>query len=140
MENAEHLTMLSPPLQISMCLLVFVLDLSLHRFSLDKINLATFQKSFIVKEKTVNCWEFKGCGRELDGKNVSLYGLCPAAVDSTLDGIHGGKNGGRCCWVVKAVYNKNKKFGCRCTVDYTECHECNFYKLVQETTKLIVTA
>ncbi|MDU9050552.1 MAG: hypothetical protein Q3M30_17025 [Candidatus Electrothrix sp. Rat3] len=92
-----------------------------------------------MEENTVNCWEFKKCGREVNGENVLLYGLCSAAIDSSLDGIHGGKNGGRCCWVVKSVYNKDKKFGCRCTVDYIECHKCNFYELVKEETELIVT-
>jgi len=37
----------------------------------------------------MNCWEFNKCGREPGGDNVSEYGICPAARDTSLDGIQG---------------------------------------------------
>ena len=43
----------------------------------------------------INCWEFKGCGRESRGNNVSSLGVCPATVEIRAHGIHEGKNGGR---------------------------------------------
>lgn len=46
----------------------------------------------------LNCWEFKGCGREPGGNKVAELGVCPAATLSSADGIHGGRNGGRACW------------------------------------------
>lgn len=47
-----------------------------------------------------NCWEFKKCGREPGGRRVSELGVCPAAICSELDGVHGGRNAGRSCWVI----------------------------------------
>ncbi len=48
----------------------------------------------------LNCWEFKKCGREPGGKKAAELGICPSTVAADLDGIHGGKNAGRACWVV----------------------------------------
>ncbi len=48
----------------------------------------------------LNCWEYKKCGREPGGKKAGELGVCPAATNADLDGVHGGKNGGRSCWVV----------------------------------------
>lgn len=47
-----------------------------------------------------NCWEYKKCGREPGGINVPELGVCIAATETMLDGVHGGKNGGRACWAV----------------------------------------
>jgi hypothetical protein len=47
-----------------------------------------------------NCWEFKKCGREPGGKKAAELGICPSTIATDLDGIHGGKNAGRACWVV----------------------------------------
>jgi len=48
----------------------------------------------------MNCWEFKSCGREPNGKNIKEYGVCPAAAEKHANGINRGKNGGRCCWAI----------------------------------------
>ena len=45
-----------------------------------------------------NCWEFKKCGREHNGTNVDEKGVCPAVTSKKVHGVHGGSNGGRCCW------------------------------------------
>ncbi|MBI4823564.1 MAG: hypothetical protein HY805_04960 [Nitrospirae bacterium] len=78
-----------------------------------------------------NCWEFKGCGREPGGKNAEKLGVCPATTDTRLDGIHGGKNAGRACWVVAGTFCKGevqgtfaKKFG--------DCLKCDFFQLVRK--------
>ncbi|MHC4670677.1 MAG: two-CW domain-containing protein [Planctomycetota bacterium] len=52
----------------------------------------------------LNCWEATSCGREPGGANVSEFGLCPATTDTSVDGINGGKNGGRICWTVVGTF------------------------------------
>lgn len=47
-----------------------------------------------------NCWEVKRCGREPGGARARELGVCPAATTTSLHGVHGGKNGGRACWVL----------------------------------------
>lgn len=47
-----------------------------------------------------NCWEVKKCGRQPGGSLVLDLGICPAALNSSLEGIHGGDKCGRACWVV----------------------------------------
>ena len=47
-----------------------------------------------------NCWEFKKCGRESQGPNAEELGVCQAYLENKLDGVHGGMNAGRSCWVV----------------------------------------
>ncbi len=91
----------------------------------------------MMKEKDLNCWEFKRCGREPGGENVILYGVCPAATDERADGIHNGKNGGRCCWVMASKNRLKGTFGC-CSGGLDECRECDFYKMVKRDTELLV--
>ena len=78
-------------------------------------------------EKKLNCWEFKECGREVGGTNADLRGVCPAAEAHLADGIHGGKSGGRCCWVTAAA----KLGGC-----FDTCSSCDFYRLVRQEERL----
>ena len=51
-----------------------------------------------------NCWEFKRCGREPGGSKAAEFGVCPAAMDASSDGLYGGKNRGRICWVVMGTF------------------------------------
>ena len=75
--------------------------------------------------KNENCWESKRCGRGPDGKND-----CPAAKDSTLNGVHGGVNAGRACWVAAGSY-----CGSTVTGDFArqmkDCLRCDFYKTIE---------
>ncbi len=87
----------------------------------------------------LNCWEFKECGREPNGKNVSLYGVCPVAIESRLDGVHDGRNGGRCCWLAKYYLFKNN-ISAECSCGFPDSLECNFYCTVKNSTKLLVEA
>ena len=59
----------------------------------------------------MNCWEFLKCG---------LRGKCKASTYKLLDGVHGGTNGGRACWVVKATL-------CGTVHSKKNCQECEFY-------------
>ncbi len=54
--------------------------------------------------KKPNCWEYKKCGREPDGKNVDELGVCPAAADTSFDQINSGTCGGRFCWAVAGTF------------------------------------
>ena len=79
--------------------------------------------------KKLNCWEVQKCGREPGGHAVANQGPCPAAVESTLHGVHGGQNSGRTCWVLAGTFCSGQVVG---TVarKLANCSECPFYKLV----------
>jgi hypothetical protein len=77
-----------------------------------------------------NCWEFKKCGREPGGVKINESGICPAATDTSSDGINRGKNGGRICWSVAGIFSKfiNGTFAFK----ECSCVNCDFFRLVKE--------
>ena len=79
----------------------------------------------------LNCWEHKKCGREPGGGKVRELGMCPAAKERRLDGIHGGKNGGRTCWAVAGTFCGGEVQGTYAE-KYGNCRKCDFYDLVWE--------
>ncbi len=81
-------------------------------------------------KKKLNCWEFKKCGREPGGAKAAELGVCPVAVEGRADGIHHGKNGGRCCWVVTGSLCKGQRQGSYAE-KFGDCHKCDFYELVR---------
>ena len=78
-----------------------------------------------------NCWEYMECGQGPDGDKVESIGICPAANEVRLNGVHGGKNAGRSCWVVSGTFcdDKIKK-----DLDHNleTCTACAFYKFVKQ--------
>jgi hypothetical protein len=76
--------------------------------------------------KKNNCWEFMKCGREQGGVLATELGVCPAAVKPGLDGVHGGRNAGRSCWVVDGTFCGGKAQG-SFAKKYRNCGKCNFY-------------
>jgi hypothetical protein len=78
-----------------------------------------------------NCWEFKKCGRQPGGANVSEMGVCPSATLEEADSTNGGKNGGRICWAIVGTFCGGKVQGTaaekRCS-----CVSCEFYRKVRE--------
>ncbi len=78
-----------------------------------------------------NCWEFKGCGRQPAGIFEHDLGTCPAAVEQRLDGIHGGMNAGRACWVLAGTMCGGKIQG-TFAQKFRDCRRCDFYKKVRE--------
>lgn len=76
-----------------------------------------------------NCWEFKKCGRESDGNRVNELGVCPASMETRTDGIHNGKNGGRCCWVISGTLCNGKVQGIY-AAKLQNCILCDFYQKV----------
>ncbi len=75
--------------------------------------------------KKLNCWEFNNCGREPDGANMNELGICPATTEKRLDGVHGGKNAGRACWVVAETLCNGKLQG-SFAKKYENCMDCDF--------------
>lgn len=78
-----------------------------------------------------NCWEAKKCGRQPGGKNVHQLGVCPATTETRLDGIHGGRNAGRACWVVAGTLCKAEVQGTFAR-KFERCEKCDFYIEVRE--------
>lgn len=78
-----------------------------------------------------NCWEFKKCGRELNGSQTSQLGVCPAYNEVRLDGVHGGMNAGRACWVVAGTMCGGDIQG-TFAQKQKNCLRCDFYNLVYE--------
>ncbi len=78
-----------------------------------------------------NCWDFMECGRESGGNKVSKTGVCPAATEQRLDGMNGGTNGGRACWVVAKTRCNGEVQGTLSSKTAT-CGGCNFYNFVQK--------
>lgn len=76
-----------------------------------------------------NCWDFCGCGKQGDGNHGEEPGICPAFLETKLNGIHGGKNGGRACWMVAGT-----KCGSRIkrifVPKFIVCKICDFRKTV----------
>ena len=77
----------------------------------------------------INCWEFKKCGREPGGAKADALGVCPAATETRVDGINGGKNGGRICWAVSGTLCGDEVQG-TFAKKVADCMQCDFYKLV----------
>lgn len=73
-----------------------------------------------------NCWEFKKCGRALRSGEV-----CPATSEARLDKVHGGKNGGRSCWVVAGTFCGGKVQGTFAR-KFDTCEACEFYISVKK--------
>ncbi len=78
-----------------------------------------------------NCWEFKKCGREVGGPNVGRLGVCPAATEERLHGVHGGTNAGRACWVLAGTLCDGRVQG-KFVQKFGECLLCDFFRLVKK--------
>lgn len=78
----------------------------------------------------VNCWEEKRCGREPGGPRAAEFGACPAATDSTCDGINGGRNAGRLCWAVAADACSERPQG-SFPDKMARCEACSFFRRVK---------
>ncbi len=81
--------------------------------------------------KRLNCWEFKKCGRQPKGEHVHDLGICPAATESKLHGVHHGVNAGRACWVVSGTFCNAEVQG-TFAKKFNNCYRCDFYTHVKE--------
>ncbi len=78
-----------------------------------------------------SCWEFKNCGRQEGGEYVHDFGICPATVEQKLNGVHGGKNAGRACWVVAGTMCGGRVQG-TFAQKYETCETCDFFRAVKK--------
>jgi len=83
----------------------------------------------MADQRKRNCWEFKNCGREPGGTQADELGVCPAATETSLDGVNEGSNGGRSCWAVAKTLCSGKVEGAF-AAKVTNCMLCAFYKTV----------
>lgn len=79
----------------------------------------------------LNCWEFKECGREPSGVRAAELGVCPVCTEDRLDSVHGGRSGGRSCWVVAGSLCGGRVQG-TFAAKYGNCKNCDFYGLVRK--------
>lgn len=79
---------------------------------------------------SVNCWDFKKCGRQPGGSQVPNLGVCPASIDEKASGMNDGRNGGRVCWALTGTLCGGKVQG-TFAEKLSNCVECDFYRLVQ---------
>lgn len=79
----------------------------------------------------LSCWDFKKCGRIPGGTHANDLGVCPVVTYTALDGMHGGTNAGRACWVVSGSLCGGRLQGNE-EQKRTACWECDFLKLVKK--------
>lgn len=89
--------------------------------------------------KRRNCWEHMDCGREPGGAHADERGVCPAATETRLDGVHGGVSAGRACWAVAGTVAGANLTCSRSGGD--DCFICEFYRSVlsEESPNLVFT-
>ena len=83
-----------------------------------------------MAQRKINCWEFKKCGREPGGKKSAELGICPAAVDTSFDGINRGVNAGRFCWAVAGTFCGGTAQG-TFAEKRNSCLGCDFFNKVR---------
>jgi hypothetical protein len=72
------------------------------------------------------------CGREPSGQNAKQHGSCPVSTKASSNGLNGGINAGRICWILAENGCKGKV---KCSNRHGEhaCFQCEFrYKVIAE--------
>ncbi len=88
------------------------------------------QKKQGALEHKRNCWDVMRCGQSPDnGKRPRKR--CPACTELFLNGIHGGKNGGRACWALSETTCGGKRQGSFEKKQHI-CRACPFYSQVMQ--------
>ena len=73
-------------------------------------------------KKKLNCWDIKKCCTET-GSRGNGNNLCPVKKEFIANGLNGGINGGRICWVIMDSQCKKKA--------QSACFQCEFrYKVM----------
>ena len=81
------------------------------------------------KKAPKNCWEILKCGREPGGDKVDEAGICPAAVETSVDGYNDGENAGRYCWRVAGTFCDDEVQG-SFTHKVENCAQCKVFKRI----------
>ena len=72
------------------------------------------------------------CGREIGGDKTDKLGVCPVAAETSANGLSGGINGGRICWIIAENCN-NGDIQCSDLHRKSSCFACEFrYKVTME--------
>lgn len=82
-----------------------------------------------IPDTRKNCWEFVNCESGKKRMRFRKVPVCPVRNEKRLNGIHGGKNAGRACWVVAGTLCNGQVQGAfeeKCE----NCFACNFYRYV----------
>ncbi len=82
----------------------------------------------------MNCWEFKECGRGPEGSQIAELGVCPAAEDTTANGMNRGINGGRMCWAISGTLCGGIVQGTHAD-KLLSCMACDFFDQVKNQEK-----
>ena len=85
----------------------------------------------MVAEEKLDCWQSRRCGREPGGANADELGVCVATTESRVDGVNGGHNAGRVCWVVAGTLCGGEVQG-SFAAKLANCRLCDFYMLVKQ--------
>ena len=80
--------------------------------------IAGSEKCDIEMADKLNCWDFKKCCKKTDSRGNS-NNLCPVKKELIANGLNGGINGGRICWVITDSHCKKKV--------QTDCFQCDFH-------------
>jgi len=83
-------------------------------------------------KKLQNCWDFMKCGFGPNGSKIKTKGVCPAARQNRLDGVHGGRHGGRACWFINNTCECGNGAHGDFQTKYPVCMNCKFYWKVRE--------
>ncbi|MBU1863653.1 MAG: hypothetical protein KKH94_08335 [Candidatus Omnitrophica bacterium] len=78
-----------------------------------------------------NCWEFKKCGRGKGGNKIDELGACPVTKFVACNGINGGENAGRMCWLVAGTFGGGQRQGTFAQKKQT-CMTCDFFVKVKK--------
>jgi hypothetical protein len=77
-----------------------------------------------MKDK-LNCWDFKKCCDKPLSHHACKIIVCPAKKEFIANGLNGGINGGRMCWIIIDSHSKRKA--------QTACFQCEFrYKVIAD--------
>ncbi len=88
-------------------------------------------KGCIVMSK-LNCWEYMECGRGPGGFGTHEAGVCNIAKEIAANGLNGGVNGGRLCWLI-AEKCSSEEVKCSNYHNKNSCFSCKFrYKVSAE--------
>ena len=80
----------------------------------------------MASDRKLNCWDFLKCGR-----GPATESPCPAAVDTSCDGVNEGTNAGRICWCVAGTlcFGKRQR---DLPQKMNTCLSCEFFQKVKE--------
>lgn len=80
-------------------------------------------------DRKINCWEYKKCSSHERGVTTPASEICPVSLETRFNGIYGGRNGGRSCWLVRETLcgGRNQRTAVH---KFIECFFCDFKKYV----------